>query len=161
MHRKKIVIFSIAAAFAIASSLLLAMTNGSTPDLAQSTSRCTRIPDKKPKKGQTSRCTRLTSKHKKGKFLANEPPTVSLAASDAASNAAEVTVRANATDVDGDTLLYTYSTTGGRVRGDGPEVKWDLSGAAPGAYTVTVEVDDGCGCIAFTSAVANVTEQQQ
>jgi hypothetical protein len=33
-----------------------------------------------------------------------------------------------ATDPDGDTLLYTYSTTGGTIRGDGANATWDLSG---------------------------------
>src|SRR5207244_6476779 len=61
-----------------------------------------------------------------------------------------------ATDPDGDTLLYTYSTTGGRISGDGPNVTWDLSGVAPGTYTSTVEVDDGCGCIAFSSTTVTV-----
>ena len=59
-----------------------------------------------------------------------------------------VRLSARATDPDGDTLLYTYSTTGGRVTSDGPEVTLDLTGVAPGTYEVTVEVDDGNGGIA-------------
>jgi hypothetical protein len=31
-----------------------------------------------------------------------------------------------------------------------------LTGVAPGTYTVTVEVDDGCGCVAFTSTTVTV-----
>jgi hypothetical protein len=54
-------------------------------------------------------------------------------------------------------LLYTYSTTGGRIVGDGSNVTWDLSGAAPGTYTTTVEVNDGCGCISFDSKTVEVT----
>ena len=61
-----------------------------------------------------------------------------------------------ATDPDGDTLLYTYSTTGGRITGDGPNVTWDLSGVAAGTYTSTVEVDDGCGCVTFSSTTVTV-----
>jgi len=57
----------------------------------------------------------------------------------------------NATDPDGDTLLYTYTVSGGRVTGEGANVSWDLSGVGPGKYTATVEVDDGCGCISFSS----------
>ncbi len=57
----------------------------------------------------------------------------------------------NATDPDGDTLLYTYTVSGGRVTGEGANVSWDLSGVGPGKYTATVEVDDGCGCISFQS----------
>jgi hypothetical protein len=99
----------------------------------------------------------------------NQPPTVSLSASSSrvvlpatcpegqqpnpacTPTATTVQLSATATDPDGDTLLYTYSTTGGRVTGDGPNATLDLTGVAPGTYTVTVEVDDGCGCIAFTS----------
>ncbi|MFL6331826.1 MAG: hypothetical protein ACJ754_00625, partial [Pyrinomonadaceae bacterium] len=104
----------------------------------------------------------------------NQPPTVTLSASSShVTMAAECTgtdrpdpactptagtvqLSATATDPDGDTLLYTYSTTGGRVTGDGPNATLDLAGVAPGTYTVTVEVDDGCGCIAFTSTTVTV-----
>src|SRR5713226_1680580 len=60
-----------------------------------------------------------------------------------------------ATDPDGDTLLYTYTVTGGRISGEGTNVSWDLSGVGPGTYTASVEVDDGCGCI--TSSTTTVT----
>ena len=63
-----------------------------------------------------------------------------------------------ATDPDGDTLLYTYSTTGGRITGDGANATWDLSGLAPGTYTASVEVDDGCGCVSFSSTTVTITE---
>jgi hypothetical protein len=104
----------------------------------------------------------------------NQPPTVSLAASSSrivlpaecsgdqmpdpacTPTANTVQLSSTATDPDGDTLLYTYSTTGGRVSGDGPNATLDLTGVAPGTYTVTVEVDDGCGCIAFTSTTVTV-----
>ncbi|HEY0083834.1 MAG TPA: hypothetical protein VGB61_13655, partial [Pyrinomonadaceae bacterium] len=51
---------------------------------------------------------------------------------------------------------YTWSTTGGRITGDGANVSWDLSGVQPGTYTASVEVDDGCGCIAFSSTTVTV-----
>jgi hypothetical protein len=104
----------------------------------------------------------------------NQPPTVTLSASSSrvtlaaectgtdrpdpncTPTAGTVQLAATATDPDGDTLLYTYSTTGGRVSGDGPNATLDLAGVAPGTYTVTVEVDDGCGCIAFTSTTVTV-----
>ena len=104
----------------------------------------------------------------------NQPPTVSLTASSSSvtlpaacsgdelpdpnctPTAGTVQLSANATDPDGDTLLYTYSTTGGRITGDGPNATLDLTGVATGTYTVTVEVDDGCGCIAFTSTTVTV-----
>jgi hypothetical protein len=55
----------------------------------------------------------------------------------------EVQLTANAADPDNDTLLYTWSVTGGRLTGEGRTVTWDLSGVANGSYTATVEVDDG------------------
>jgi hypothetical protein len=66
-----------------------------------------------------------------------------------------VQLTTTASDPDGDTLLYSYNVTGGRVTGDGASVSWDLSGMSPGTYTATVDVDDGCGCI--TSATTTVT----
>jgi hypothetical protein len=72
------------------------------------------------------------------------------------STGSTVQLAANATDPDGDTLLYTWSTTGGRITGDGANVTWDLSGVQPGTYTASVDVDDGCGCIAFSSTTVTV-----
>ncbi|MDQ3805423.1 MAG: PKD domain-containing protein [Acidobacteriota bacterium] len=104
----------------------------------------------------------------------NQPPTVTLTAASSrvvlpavctgdqqpdpacTPTSSSVQLSAQATDPDGDTLLYTYSTTGGRVTGDGPNATLDLTGVEPGTYTVTVEVDDGCGCIAFTSTTVTV-----
>jgi len=54
----------------------------------------------------------------------------------------EVKLVANATDSD-NTLLYTWTVTGGTLRGEGRAVTWDLSGLAEGSYTATVEVNDG------------------
>jgi hypothetical protein len=106
--------------------------------------------------------------------LPNQPPTVNLTASSSrvvlaadcgsgqgpnpncTPTSTSVQLAANATDPDGDTLLYTYTTSGGRIVGDGPNATLDLSGVAPGTYTVSVEVDDGCGCIAFSSTTVTV-----
>jgi len=55
-----------------------------------------------------------------------------------------VDLTADARDPNNDTLLYTWTVTGGRISGDGRTVTWDLSGANPGTYTATVEVADGC-----------------
>lgn len=106
--------------------------------------------------------------------LPNNPPTVTVTSSSArvtlAANCGEgqmadpnctptsstVQLTANATDPDGDTLLYTWTTTGGRIVGDGPNVTWDLSGVSAGTYTANVEVDDGCGCMAFSSTTVTV-----
>lgn len=105
-------------------------------------------------------------------ILPNQPPTVSLSTSSATvtlpcpegttsstctpSSNQTVQLSANATDPDGDTLLYTYTVTGGRITGEGPNTTWDLSGVTPGTYTASVEVDDGCGCVAFSSTTVTV-----
>src|SRR5207247_837394 len=69
-----------------------------------------------------------------------------------------VSLTTSATDPDGDTLLDTYTVTGGKISGDGPNVSWDLSGVGPGTYTASVEVDDGCGCITMSSTTVTVAE---
>jgi len=107
-------------------------------------------------------------------ILPNQPPVVSLAASTAtitlpcgpdqhsASGACPTTASTSvgltttASDPDGDTLLYTYTVTGGRITGDGASVSWDLSGVGPGTYTASVEVDDGCGCITASSTTVTI-----
>jgi hypothetical protein len=89
----------------------------------------------------------------------NAPPTVSVSASTTSimlpcpegqqpvnctpSANQEVQLTAVATDPDNDTLLYTWSVTGGRLTGEGRAVTWDLSGVQPGTYTASVEVNDG------------------
>jgi len=100
-------------------------------------------------------CTRISSGGRPGTILPNTPPKVGLATSTAyiATNAnAQVNLKAIACDPDGDNVLYTYTVTGGRITGDGPSAVWNLSGVTrPATYTVSVEVDDGCGCISFDS----------
>jgi hypothetical protein len=105
-------------------------------------------------------------------IVPNNPPTISLEvgavspASDKVKRASASTVcvgdrvalRANASDPDGDTLLYSWTTTGGRVVGDGANVTFDSTGLAPGTYTVTAQVDDGCGCVAFDSKTITVED---
>lgn len=106
-------------------------------------------------------------------ILPNQPPTASLAASAStitlpcppgthsaggacpAAATSSVNLTTTASDPDGDTLLYSYTVTGGRVTGEGANVAWDLSGMSPGTYTASVDVDDGCGCI--TSSTTTVT----
>ncbi|MBD0373348.1 MAG: hypothetical protein ICV60_21105 [Pyrinomonadaceae bacterium] len=108
-------------------------------------------------------------------YLPNQAPTVTLSASSTSiilpcppgqraecqpgpSGSQQVQLTANATDPDGDTLLYSYNVSGGRITGEGPNVTWDLTGVTPGTYTANVEVDDGCGCISFSSVSVTVAE---
>jgi len=102
--------------------------------------------------------------------LPNQPPTVNLALGPitqccgdvlraSASTVCvgdKVALVATASDPDGDTLLYSWTSTGGRVIGDGVNTQFDTTGLAPGDYTVTVEVNDGCGCVAFDSKTIRV-----
>ena len=101
----------------------------------------------------------------------NQPPTVTASASMTAVlrpcppgyNSAsctptgnEVTLTANASDVDNDQLLYTWSVTGGKLSGEGRSVTWDLSGVADGSYTASVEVNDGNQHTASSSVTVTV-----
>lgn len=56
-----------------------------------------------------------------------------------------VGVATTAVDPEGDVLTYNYTVSGGRIVGTGANVSWDLTGAAPGTYTITAGVDDSCG----------------
>lgn len=137
------------------------------------TPRCTRLDWKglaKSKKLGHTRCTR--SRPRLGKILVNTPPKLELKASTQniilACKAGEtpttctadpcriVTLLAISSDADGDQVLYTYTTTGGRVTDGGSAAIWNLSGEEPGTYTATVEVDDGCGCTASNSVKVTV-----
>ena len=56
----------------------------------------------------------------------------------------EVTLSATAGGPDVDAkLLFAWNVTAGRVRGEGPNVIWDLNGISAGTYKATVEVKDG------------------
>lgn len=57
----------------------------------------------------------------------------------------KVSVFTEAIDAENDVLTYNYAVSAGKVVGQGAQVVWDLSGVAPGIYTITAGVDDGCG----------------
>lgn len=100
----------------------------------------------------------------------NQPPTVDLAVGSVAPLAADllrasattvcagdkVSLAATASDPDGDTLLYSWTSTGGRIVGEGVNTQFDTAGLEPGEYTVKVEVNDNRGCIAFDSKTIRV-----
>jgi outer membrane protein OmpA-like peptidoglycan-associated protein len=102
--------------------------------------------------------------------LPNQPPTVVLNVGAVSPGQADVVrdattvcvgdkvaLSATGSDPDGDTLLYQWTSTGGQLTGEGTSSTFDTAGLAPGEYTVTVNVDDGCGCVAFDSKVIRVT----
>lgn len=45
-------------------------------------------------------------------------------------------VRVSASDPDNDPLTYSWTSNGGNVAGNGPEVRWNSSGTTVGSYTV-------------------------
>ncbi len=67
-----------------------------------------------------------------------------------ASESMIVDVNASAVDPEGDLLRYDFTVSGGDIIGEGPSVKWDLSGVSPGMYTITSGADDGCGICGAT-----------
>jgi hypothetical protein len=54
-------------------------------------------------------------------------------------------VATTAVDPENDVVTYNYTVSGGRIVGQGKKVHWDLTGIAPGTYTIIAGVDDGCG----------------
>ncbi|HTH36706.1 MAG TPA: hypothetical protein VL572_02010 [Pyrinomonadaceae bacterium] len=67
-----------------------------------------------------------------------------------------INVTTTAVDAENDVLTYNYTFSGGRIVGTGANVQWDLSGLAPGSYTVTAAVDDGCGLCGATKTTTVV-----
>lgn len=63
-------------------------------------------------------------------------------------------------------IRYRWTTSAGRIEGDGPTVTWDLSGVQPGYHRAYVDIDTGSGdaaCEAFssTSVLVNRCPPQQ
>jgi hypothetical protein len=75
-----------------------------------------------------------------------------------ASASRSVTLTAVGVDTDNDTLLYTWSVTGGTLTGDGREVAWDLSAVQPGTYTATATVNDGNQHTAMNTTTVTIAE---
>jgi len=77
----------------------------------------------------------------------NQPPTVSCSSERPEILPGEsVAIKATASDPEGDPLTYAWSTTTGRVTGDGSNATFDFTGTTPPATaTVTVRVSDGHG----------------
>jgi len=67
-----------------------------------------------------------------------------------------VNITATASDPDGDTLVYSWSASGGMVQGAGAQVRWLPGGAGPGNYRVSVTVSDNRGGTAACTADVRV-----
>lgn len=176
---RRILVLSIIVGLALivfgSSSVLNSKAKGAaTLGTQEPRSRCTRLtfgPRQKKKSTKRTaaatitampgtRCARLSSGGRPGTILPNTPPKIGLATSTSyiATNAeTQVKLKAIACDADGDNLLYAYTTTCGRVTGEGASVVWHVSSVTrPAACTVSVEVDDGCGCISSDTVVVTL-----
>lgn len=70
---------------------------------------------------------------------------------------ASVQTTATAADSWGHPLTYAWTANGGRLtNASSPYARWDSEGAAPGAYTLSLRVDDGAGKTASCSAAVRV-----
>ena len=56
-----------------------------------------------------------------------------------------------------DRIVYRWSATGGRIVGEGPEVAWDLSDAAPGTYVAKIRAEAHPDCLYRCEATAPVS----
>lgn len=62
----------------------------------------------------------------------------------------EISVRTTAVDPENDVVTYDYTVSGGKIVGSGFEVVWDLTGVAPGIYSIRAGANDGAGIIGET-----------
>jgi hypothetical protein len=87
----------------------------------------------------------------------NQTPIIdSLAAEKEVLTTSESQVTCKATDADGDTLTYRWSTDGGTIKGEGNSITW-VAPDIPDDYTVKVAVIDGKGGEAIKSTTITVT----
>jgi outer membrane protein OmpA-like peptidoglycan-associated protein/opacity protein-like surface antigen len=87
----------------------------------------------------------------------NRPPSISCSTDRNPIQQGENTgITADASDPDNDPLTYSYATTGGRITGDGPRVRFDSAGVSAGTYAVKCSVSDGRGGVADASTNVDV-----
>lgn len=68
-----------------------------------------------------------------------------------------VMLKATGSDTLGHKLTYTWTAPAGSIRGTGPDVEWDPTGADPGDYTLTVRGEDAYGNFATSTQKVKVT----
>ena len=91
----------------------------------------------------------------------NQIPTISCQTTTVSvASGASVELRATASDPDGDTLTYSWSSPAGAVGGNSNTSTFNASGVRAGSYTVTVGVDDGRGGKASCNMTVNVSERR-
>jgi hypothetical protein len=79
------------------------------------------------------------------------PPSFTLCNANS-SNSVVLTTKADARN--GDRLVYIYSVSGGRIIGEGANVRWDYTGLTLGSYTLKVTAKDQRG--GLSSKIINV-----
>jgi hypothetical protein len=92
-------------------------------------------------------------------MAANHRPTVSCTADKsvvALNSGDSPAIQCTGSDPDNDPLTYTWSSTGGKVDGSGPAVRWRSQGVPQGSYVITAKVDDGRGGYASVSVTIRV-----
>jgi hypothetical protein len=89
----------------------------------------------------------------------NHPPTVSCTADKSMvflDSGDAVAIKCTGSDPDNDPLTYTWTSTCGKVDGNGPQVRWLSAGVPLGSCTITAKVDDGRGGSASSSVAISV-----
>lgn len=71
----------------------------------------------------------------------------------------EISVNTSVSYLTNDVLTYEYTISGGKIIGEGKQVIWDLWGVAPGTYTITAGVNDGCGICGQTKTQTVVVKE--
>lgn len=94
------------------------------------------------------------------------PPMVSLAADQSVIKTCEgdmtpavVHLNASATSLGGNNIRYRWTTSAGRIDGDGSSVIWDLAGVKPGSYNASLAISMGSAeetCEAFVNTAVLV-----
>src|SRR6185295_8816911 len=98
------------------------------------------------------------SAQKKQETVVYAPPSLSLTSDttvvSACQGKSQVRLNARASSPGGNPIRYRWSTSAGRIDGNGSGVVWDLSGLAPGVYKAYVDIETGDSdgeCNAFSS----------
>lgn len=68
------------------------------------------------------------------------------------------TITATGYDADRDPLIYSWTSTGGKVEGTGEKVTFRATGLAAGQYTIRATVNDGKGGISVSQLVITVRQ---
>ncbi len=108
------------------------------------------------------------SAQKKSDAVAFTPPSLTLTADTSVVTACaegnlagpQVHLNARVSSPGGNPLRYHWSTSSGRINGDGAVVTWDLSGLKPGYYKASVEIETGdtngeCQAFISTNVLVN------